>query len=117
MPSLMPSEIVDDVRQVLLAAHRGRGCSSFLTAYQILDRLPPAIRARLISERTVGGEGAGTEYGAPSVVARAAMSIPGVQIEYMDSVGIAIQVDRRSVTPSYEVCGLYRLANIDESVI
>lgn len=72
---------------------------------------------RLISERTAGGEGAGTEYAAPSVVARAAMSIPGVQIDYMDSVGIVIQVDGRSVTPSYEVCGLYRLANIDESVI
>ena len=62
MPDLMPSEIVDDVRRVLEAAHRGRGSPNFLTAYQILDRLPPAIRTRLISERTRGGEGAGTEY-------------------------------------------------------
>jgi hypothetical protein len=40
-----------------------------------------------------------------------------VQIDYLDSVGITIQVDGRSVTPSYEVCGLYRLPSIDGDII
>jgi hypothetical protein len=45
------------------------------------------------------------------------MSIPGVQIGYIDSVGVVVQVDGHAVTPSYEVCGLYKLAEIDEEVI
>lgn len=117
MPDLKPSDITDDVRRVLLTAHRGKGNhTQFLTAYQILDRLPDGIRSRLIGERTGGGTGAGTTFAAPSVVSRAARMVPGVQVEYMDSVGISIQVAGQPVVPSYEVCGLYRLLQMDDDV-
>ncbi|SRR5579884_1404761 len=117
MPDLMPSDIADEVRAVLLAANRGKGARpNFLTAFQILDRLPEATRARLIGERTEGGAGAGITFAAPSVVSRAARLIPGVVVEYMDSVGISVQVAGRSVVPSNEVCGLYRLATGEEEV-
>jgi hypothetical protein len=113
----MPSDIVDEVRSVLLAAKSGKGHRpNFLTAFQILDRLPEATRSRLISERTGGGEGAGVVFAAPSVVSHAARLIPGVVVEYLDCVGLAAQVAGHSVSPSFEVCGLYRLAPTDEDV-
>ena len=52
MPNLMPTEITNAVRQVLSSASRGKGNRpNFLTAYQILDRLPAPIKERLITER------------------------------------------------------------------
>ena len=117
MSQLMPLDIVDEVREVLLRARKGKGDRpNFLTAYQILDRLPPATRDRLIAERTGGGTGEGTMFGAPSVVSKAARLVPGIVIEYMDSLGLSVQIGGQPVTPSYEVCGLYRLALIDEAV-
>lgn len=60
MANLMPSEIADDVRQVLLSApDASRYGRCFLTAYQILERLPNATRDRIIAERGHGGQGAG----------------------------------------------------------
>jgi hypothetical protein len=117
MPGLLkPSDIVEEVRQVLLSAHQGKGTAlTFLTAYQILDRLPEDIRARLIGERTEGGADAGTTFAAPSVVSRAAR-MAGAQVEYMDSIGVSIQVAGQSLVPSYEVCGLYRLSQVDLDV-
>jgi hypothetical protein len=114
MADLMPSDIVDEVRAVLLTARRGKGDRpNLLTAFQILDRLPEGTRTRLINERTGGGIGAGIAFAAPSVVSKAARLIIGVVVEYMDCVGLSVQVAGQSVVPSFEVCGLYRLAPID----
>src|SRR4051794_30527942 len=92
--NLMPRDITDEVRAVLLAAHRGKGGDrpNFLTAYQILDRLPTATRDRLVAERTLGGRGSGVSYAAPSVVSDAATSLPGIVVEYMDTAGLAVTV-------------------------
>src|SRR5947209_19638373 len=118
MPDLMPSDIAGEVRQVLVAARRGKGNRpNFLTAYQILERLPAATRERLIAERTEGGRQIGTSFAAPSVVSRAARLMPDVEIEYMDSVGLSVQVAGRALVPSNEVWGLYRLAVVDDEVI
>jgi hypothetical protein len=117
MNQLKPLDIVDEVRSVLIAAHRGKGIRpNFLTSYQILARLSETTRSQLISERSSGGAGAGIVFGGPSVVSRAAMRIPGVVIEYMDSVGLSIDVAGDRIVPSNEVCGLFRLEVIDESV-
>ena len=117
MPDLMPSDIVDEVRKILLAAHRGKGDRpNFLTAFQILDRLPEATRTRLLDERKGGGAGGGSPFAAPSVVSKAARLIPGVVVEYLDSVGIAVRVAEQTVRPSNEVCGLYRLEIPSEDV-
>jgi len=89
----MPSDIVDDVRVVLLNSHRGDWeRPNFLTTYQILERLPHVIRDRLIAERTTGGRGSGVHYSAITVVAQAASLIPGVVTEYLDTVGLSAQV-------------------------
>ena len=117
MDPLMPRDITGDVQQVLAAARAGKGVRpNFLTAYQILDRLPVTIRDRLIAERTLGGRGSGVSYAAPSVVSDAAEMLPGIVIEYMDSVGVAVSVAGQQLMPSNPVCGLYRLAPDAEPV-
>jgi hypothetical protein len=110
MANLMPNEITNDVRQVLSSASRGKGNRpNFLTAYQILDRLPAPIQQRLIAERTLGGTGAGVSYAAPSVVSDAAEMLQDIDIDYMDSQGVMVTVAGQAVEPSNVVCGLYRL--------
>lgn len=111
MPNLMPKDITAEVRQVLCSASRGKGNRlNFLTAFQILDRLPAEIKERLIAERTRGGRGAGQSYAAPSVVSDAAEMLEGIVVEYVDSQGIEVTVAGQSVTPSNVVCGIYRLS-------
>jgi hypothetical protein len=109
---IMPRDIVDQVRSVLQNANRGKGdIPNYLTAFQILERLPPQLRDQLIAERGIGGRGCGTSYAAPSVVSDAAEMLgEHVKIEYMDSTGVSVQVAGQAVTPSNEVCALYRLS-------
>lgn len=105
---LSPADIVGEVRAVLATAHRGKGDHpNYLTAFQILDRLPAVTRERLIRERGAGGAGTGV-FAAPSVVSRAAR-MAGAEVAYLDSVGLSVQVAGQAVTPSYEVCAVYRL--------
>lgn len=109
--SLMPSEIVDEVRDVLQNANRGKGTQpTFLTAYQILERLPKPIKDRLNQERTGAGKGTGVYYGAASVVSDAAEVLERrglVEVAYLDCSGIEIK-GTQPVVPSFGVCGLYR---------
>lgn len=57
---IRPSEIIDDVRTVLKSAAKGKGSKpNFLTAYQILDRLPDPLRTQLIAERGTRRKGTG----------------------------------------------------------
>lgn len=108
--NLMPSDIKAQVREVLESARKGKGDRpNYLTAFQILQRLPETLKSRLIEERGIGGKGSGQSYAAPSVVSDAAELIPDVEIDYIDSGGLAITVADTAVLPSYEVCGLYRI--------
>src|SRR5260370_22968726 len=103
MANLMPSNIVDEVRQVLQSAiDAGRYGRCFLTAYQILERLPDSTRDRLIAERSRGGHGAGVHYAAPSVVSDAAEMLPGIEIMARDSRGLTIQFAAQPITPDSE---------------
>ncbi len=112
MPNLMPSDITAAVADILRSASRADGNHPyFLTAYQILNRLPQDIRTRLIRERTMGGRGAGVSYGAPSVVSDAAEMLPNIKIDYIDNRGIQVEVAGHTITPGFEVCGIYRLVS------
>lgn len=106
---LRPADIVDEVRGVLAAAHRGKGDRpTYLTALQILARLSETTRARLIDERTGGGHGTGKPFAATGVVSRAAR-MAGAEVEYLDSDGLSVEVAGQPVFPGYKVCGVYRL--------
>jgi hypothetical protein len=116
MTDLMPNEITDEVRQVLLSApDAGQYGRSFLTAYQILERLPNATRDRLIAERGHGGQGAGVRYAAPSVVSVAAAMLPDIEIMSVDSRGLTIEVDARPITAGSGQTALYRLRRGDSA--
>ncbi|HEY3320082.1 MAG TPA: hypothetical protein VGP72_06435 [Planctomycetota bacterium] len=106
----MPMDIVNEVQQVLAQSARGKGIEpSFVTAYQILERLPPAIRQRLKDERGRGGAGTGVYYSAPSVVAEAAAKVPGVIIGYLDTGGLKLVIGEEQVEAGNVLCGIYRV--------
>lgn len=113
-PRLTPTKILDDVRMVLKAAATGKGTDRvFLSAYQILDRLPPAIRQRLLTERAGAGRGTGKYYGAASVVSDAAEMLLRQgeldAIPYVETEGLQFRVDGSFESAGNRVCGLYRL--------
>lgn len=107
---LMPSDIVGEVERVLRGGAAGKGLYPvYLTAYQILEALPQAIRDRLIAERGMPGQGSGSHYGAAGVVGKAAMMLRGIEIAYVQSQSMVFEVDGTIIRPGYHVCGIYRL--------
>ena len=72
MSKLMPKDIKNEVMDVLLDASQGKNSyHGFLTAYQILNKLPKPTREKLISDWKKGGKGIGTYFAATGVVAKA----------------------------------------------
>jgi hypothetical protein len=107
---LMPADIASNVQRVLQKARKGKGTERpFLTAYQILNRLPKALRLQIITERKRPGKGAQVHFAAASLVSKAAAGLPGVEITYLDTRGLGFHVDGALVAAGYGVCGLYRL--------
>lgn len=109
MSNLLPTNILHDVERVLLDRVRNSDDPPFLTAYQILDRLPDQIRSRLIAERGMGGARAGVNYAAPSVVSDAAEMLQGIDIRWLDTRTITVDVNKQPITPGAEVVAVYRL--------
>ena len=114
MPKVQADEIRGDIVDVLLNA----SCSSggdvgFLTAYQILDRLPKATRDLLYN--AYGGAGGGTHhnYGAATRVAEVAAEIVGPDLRHLDTGGLLFQVADNLTGPAVpagrDLCGLFRL--------
>ena len=107
---LMPRDIADEVRAVLRSAHVGKGTERrFLTAYQILERLPAPLRDEVIADRGLPGKGGGSNYSAASLIADAAESLHGVETAFLDCGGITFSVGKHEVVPGYPLCGLYRI--------
>ncbi|MFC1793045.1 hypothetical protein ACFL3Q_05610 [Planctomycetota bacterium] len=109
MSNLMPSDIKDEVEHVLenmTIYTRGR---SFLTAYQILERLTSTTRDRLIAERGTPGLGAGQYYAAASVVSDAAEMVSGIEIAFLETSSLSVRLaNGNDITPGNENVGLYR---------
>jgi hypothetical protein len=112
MPSKTPqSEIVNEVRRVLHSAAKGKGLSpNFLTAYQILSRLPMDLQTRLIEGHGRGGKGWGKGKGAANVVMRALRSLKAeLEIAFLDTKGLELTVGDHVVEAGNRVCALYRI--------
>jgi hypothetical protein len=110
MPNLKPADIVGEVCQVLLNAHRLKGSRRcYLTALQIFERLPMATRDRLITEGSLGGPSARETHAAPTIVNSAAALVPGVTTDFLDCRNIAVTIGGATIAPEFEVCSLYRL--------
>lgn len=104
--------IVEEVRSILRSAATGKGTApTYLTAYQILDRLPPELREQLITERGRGGRGEGHKYAAPSVVMEALKYLQRaneIDVSYIDTDGLRMLIDDEPVVAGNRVCAIYR---------
>lgn len=108
----MPSSretIVTAVRHVLESAATGKGVDHhYLTAYQILARLPEALRTELLVERGAPGQGAGRSYTAASYIGQIAGEIS--EHTYLDARGLTFEIDDvEPVAAGYPVVRIYRV--------
>jgi hypothetical protein len=110
-PFLTHGELATDVREVFRRASKGKGTRpQWLTAYQVLERLPQ--RDRLIAERGMPGEGAGVHHAAASVV-RDSIRLhlkSEVEVTFLDTRGIRFEIAGVAVAAGFPVVALYRMA-------
>lgn len=104
---LSPSDIRPAVREVLLSAENS------LASYQILDRLPLALRNQIITERGMPGAGAGKHYTAASLVTDAIEGVlpsldPPYRV-YLDSRDMAFVVAGHTIRPGNAAIAFYQL--------
>jgi len=107
----MADQLVQEVRRVLLNATDGKGTApGFLTAFQILDRLPQELRDGLIRQRGGVGAGSGASYSPTKDIANAIKAL-GNEVEplYMDARGITFKVGDETVSPGYGMISIYRI--------
>lgn len=96
----------DDIREVL----RRQDGREFLTAYQILNRLPRLTRDALVAQHGErSGKGAGRPITPARAVADALGQMDGVQRERLDTGDLAFTVAGAEVEAGAARCGLYRL--------
>ena len=115
---LTPADIAPDVRNVLATANKGKGKEPhYLTAYQILDRLPALVRDQLIVEKGLPGSGAGVYHAAATVVRHALLHHLRGEVEYtyFDNVGATFEVAGHQIRGGNSVCGLYKLRPSEDS--
>lgn len=110
-------QLVNTIGEVLQNAARGKGTRGhYLTAYQILRRLPEATREALIAEYGPPGRGAGKNFTAVSRVAQVAREI--AHYDYLDAGGITfdgVEDDAEDpIRSGYPVIGIYRAKRPEE---
>ena len=112
MTKLMPTDIKEDVKRVLEGIPANAGVNPFVTAYQILERLPQNIKDQLISERGPAGKGGGYYYSTASVVSDAAEMLDDIEIMALATTNLQIFINNESVIQAgNQNVGLYRLKN------
>jgi hypothetical protein len=105
----------DAVLVVLSGASTGKSGLAyrhFLTSYQVLHRLPDAMREQLIDEYGQPGHGAGKNYTAASRVSdylEPMVNSGVVEPGYLDTGDMTFTVGGNPTVAGYESCGLYRL--------
>lgn len=100
-----------EILRVLAQASCGKGTESgFLTAYQILKRLPEALQLELLDAYGPSGKEAGVHFGGASRVAQVADEAQGVEKKYLDTGGLQFDVgEPAEVQGGYSLCAIFRL--------
>ncbi len=105
------TDVVHEIRRVLEHAAKGKGTHThYVTAYQILDRLPRQMRADLIAQFGKSGAGVGDWQSAAKHIANLIKGMGGVDVDYLDTRGAQFRMADEWREAGYEVCGLYRLS-------
>jgi hypothetical protein len=93
------------VRRILQSAE-----PAFLTAYQILDRLP--YRDELVAECAKGIRGSGAYHAAASMVREALVNHLGAEVhfDFVATKGATWKVAQTLLEPRHEMAAVYRLA-------
>ncbi len=104
MPPVKPSEIVKDVMRVLPKGH-------YVTAYQILHRLPTQIRSKVISGRGRPGAHSGRYYTSATDVAKAADMLVKrrrAKKSWLDTKDLELKCAGKTIKAGNPSCALYR---------
>ena len=111
MARIESDDLEPHVVDVLRHAATGKGTThGFMTAYQILHRLPQKVQDRLADEYGQSGKRGGQPFGPASRVAQVAADIPGVSKEYLDTAGLQFDVGQADdVEAGYNLCALFQL--------
>mgnify|MGYP000496995576 CR=1 FL=1 len=106
-------DIRNEVERVLREASHGKGKEPwFLTAYQILARLPVEMQVWMIETYGQPGKGGGQHNSAALQVARIASSIVGDDNKaYLDTGNLLFDVPAAGdpLRAGYELCAIFRL--------
>jgi hypothetical protein len=107
------AEIIAEVRRVLRSAAKGKGADpNYLTAYQILNRLPADLRIRLIEKYGRSGKTGGRGHGAANqirgVLTRSLKK--ELDIVYFDNKGLTLLIGDETIEAGNRVCALYRIS-------
>lgn len=113
MSKITASDIVTEVRNVVSTAFHGqRKVPSWVTAYQVLIRLPDATRTKLIADHGEPGKDSGNYYPASQVVKDALLMLARdgeVAIDYLDANNeISIDTPNGPVKPGNVTVAMYR---------
>ncbi|MFA5061657.1 MAG: hypothetical protein WC526_00745 [Patescibacteria group bacterium] len=111
MAKVDADEISAAIREVLANASTGKGTTrAYLTAYQILKRLPQALQDTLQAEYGRSGKGGGWPFGPATRVAQVASGLHGVHHVSLDTRGLQFDVGQTDeVEAGYNLCALFRL--------
>jgi hypothetical protein len=108
--TISDSQLAPAILDVLAHTDTGKGRDPhYLTAYQILRRLPDTLRAELIAAYGEPGKGNGRHFTAVSRVAQVARSV--AEYEYLDAQGLTFEFgegEDDDALSGYPVIGVYR---------
>ncbi len=109
---LTPKEICDEVERVIRAG------SNYMTAYQILARLPNEIRHQLLTERGDSGQGSGQRYTAVSVVSQAAIQLCQAEIcesDFIDGRDVWFEISGDLKQAGNAACACFRIRRTSDN--
>lgn len=111
--SVSTEDIAKAIRTVLANAATGTGEDpAFLFGYQIIERLPAALRDELEAAYGPAGRGAGQYYTIASRIAPVARELSDVEVQHVDAKGLAFDQQAReggSTRGGNRVVAIYRL--------
>ena len=105
----------DEVLIVLKDTNRGKGTApTYVSAYQILNRLDTASQHQLATNFGNPGKGGGMHFSMASKVAQVCLDLVAdgeAELVYMDTEDVRYVVESQPgipIEPGYKVCALYR---------